>query len=489
MDDKQLSLLINESVESQNIELKTCSSGNLSKDLWKVISAFCNTEGGQLILGVSPNGSIEQLSNEQIDKIQRDVLDLCRSAFNYMFTPDIRMTGKIVIVDILPAPAVMRPVYFKSKGEAAGTYIRAGSSNVIAGDDVRSRFAIAARGGAESLEFPDLAYKDYFDLDLVRQYIGLVNEKRNNVYASLSTLEILVKLKAVNPKQEITLFGLLAFGKDELPQDILAPTINIAVTHYSGGTKVLLDDPTKTYMDNREFNGNLLDQFRQAFQFIKSKLPISGTIDSSGQRRDYLVIPEIALREALANSIAHRDYATYSSRVQVDIFSDRVEIINPGTSLVPIDDLEIAPSQTRNPLVMNFLKDHGVTEQLARGIRTIKQTLKNAGLLEPKFENVGASFRATLYSSAFISSDDQVWLAKFSKYKLNDRQLTALAHLKNAVAGINNGEYREINNMNKVGDDKKATRDLRAMLNGGLIISSGENKSRRYYINSKMVSG
>lgn len=474
--------------EDSRLELKSCLGGILPNDIWKAVSAFTNTEGGRIVLGVSSDNRPVGLAPQEVDKLERDILSVCQNVFNYKIHPEIQVIGSVVVVSIPPAPSSARPVYSTRRGITIGAYVRVGASNIVVSDEIRNQFAIAARGGAELIEYAGYQYIDYLDLDLIQQYIDLINSKRNNIYQNLDTKEILMKLKAITSSGDITLFGLLAFGKDEATQEVSAPTVNIAVTHYPGDSKVLESDPLRTHLDNREFNGNVIEQFSKSFIFIKSKLPVSGSVDSSGKRRDYLVIPEVALREALANSIAHRDYSTHSSRIQVDIYSDRLEIINPGTSLVPIELLESAPSVSRNPLIMSFLKDYGYTEQRARGIRTIRQSLRSAGLLAPEFINIGSSFKATLYSSAFISQNDQIWLKQFSQFNLNEHQLTGLTHLKNSSGGLNNSEYRSLNNMNNVGDDKKTTNELGKLVKLGLIIPSKENKQRRYFINKNIVT-
>lgn len=91
-------------------------------------------------------------------------------------------------------------------------------------------------------------------------------------------------------------------------KEVVAPTMNIAVTQYPDIDKVV-GDASLTYTDSREFDGCVIDQFESAFSFIKSKLPVRGMIGPDGKRQDYLVIPEIAIREALANAIVHRDYS------------------------------------------------------------------------------------------------------------------------------------------------------------------------------------
>lgn len=484
MQQTSLPIFIEEEAETNSVEFKTSADGKLPKDIWHTVSAFANSSGGKIIFGITPEGTRVNLSKTSVDSLQQDIVSLCSQGFSSTITPDIRYSEGVLVVFIPPSPAQLRPVYMKSKGAGSGTYVREGSSNRIANDEMIRRFSVAARGGAETLDFEEISFADCLAMELVNEYIDLINQKKTNMYQNFTAEEVLIKLRAITKTLHPTLFGLLAFGKAATPQEIISPTVSITTTQYPGLTKVNEEDFSETYVDNREFYGNAKRQFEDAFTFMKSKLPVRGTIDSNGKRRDYFVIPEVALREALANALAHRDYSTYSSSIQIDIFSDRIEIINPGVSLVPIEQLDHAPSATRNPLLMNYLKDYGITDQKARGIRTIKVSLKAAGLLAPTFENVGQSFKATLFASAFISPEDKAWLQKFTSFELNERQLNALTHAKNNPEGINNGEYRDYNSMNNVRDDKKANKELRQLVEKGILIISGENKARRYVLHS-----
>lgn len=487
MSQTTLPLFINEDPENIDTEFKSGSQGRLPTDIDHTISAFSNTDGGRIILGVTPDGEDVSLSRHEVDKLQLDFVALCRNGFNVVIDPEIVNAGTKLIIYVPPASAQIRPVYIKRKGMHKGTFVRQGSADVLASDDALKRFSVAAKGGAETLVFEDIKYQDAFDLALVDQFIDGVNKVKDNVYQPFTREEVLIKQKAINKHGNPTMFGLLAFSSNSNLQEVVSPTINIGITHYPGSSKVNEDDLSETYLDNKEFSGNVKRQFDTAYSYIKTMLPVRGTIDANGKRRDYLIIPEVALREALANSIAHRDYSTHTSRVQIDVFSDRIEIINPGTSLVPIDQLDNAPSSTRNPLLMTFLKELGITDQKARGIRTIKISLKKAGLLEPTFENINDSFKITLFSTAFISNKDQVWLQQFKAFGLNKRQLNALAHVHNKPAGISNSEYRDINSMKNVRDDKKANKDLRQLVDHNILTPIGENKSRRYVINPRFV--
>ncbi len=463
-------------------ELKTCEGGVLQNDIWKSISAFSNTEGGQIILGVTPDQRPVGLSSTEIDKLQQDFLSLCQTSFNYPIMPDIQVIGSVVNAYIPPAPAVVRPIYSKRRGIPRGAYVRVGSSNIQVTNEILSQFASAANGGAELIEYRHLDYASCFDFSIVDNYVEMVNAARGGIYRNTARDDILCKMRAITENNHPTLFGMLVFSKDMFLQEVTAPTTNIAITQYATDSKIDPSDPTITFIDDREFNGNVLQQFEQASQFIRAKLPIKGVIDHSGKRQEFLSIPEVAIREALANAITHRDYGTYTSRIQVDIYSNRIEIINPGPSLVPIESIDSTSSVSRNPTLMSFLKDFHITEQRARGIRTIRDSLRAAGLPEPVFENSAISFSVTLYNSAFMSSEEHEWLKQFKRFGLNERQLTALSYLHNSEDGLSNSDYRTLNNMSSVGDDRRANYELNRLVELDIVVTNGARRNRRYYL-------
>lgn len=476
------------SPEDDSIEYKTASKGRLPSDIWEPITGFANAEGGTIYFGVTPDGTQSPLTVEEIDSLQRDIIT-SSSSYSYKMNFAVNHKDGVVSLYVPPAPAAVRPVYSLKRGVPKGAKVRVGSANMQVDEEWMKRFAIAGRGGAESVVYEEADSAEVMDRTNIEDYIVRVNKRRSNVYKSYSTEEVSRKLKIVDKNNKVSLFGLLAFSKDAYLQDIVSPTLTIVVTQYPGTSKVEALGDDDTYLDNREFYGPVHKQFDDALIFILSKVPLRGRIGSRGIRSDGYTIPEVALREALANTIAHRDYSVFSSRIQIDIYQDRIEFINPGRSLVPLEDLENTPSVTRNPLLMNYLRETGITEQLARGIRTIKHELRNAGLQEPKFENLGNSFVATIYQSAFIPLVERDWLGQFAEVSLNERQRTGLLKLKNNGYGasMNNKMYRDFNGMNRIGDDQIANRDLRKMVDLGVLIKTGDRKTARYLIDDKYL--
>ncbi|OGK38463.1 hypothetical protein A3F34_00180 [Candidatus Roizmanbacteria bacterium RIFCSPHIGHO2_12_FULL_44_10] len=466
--------------ENENIEFKNAQNGELPQNIWECITAFSNADGGFIYFGVDSKGKVIGVEEDLRDRLMTNLTSYCLSAFNHKIYVEITSEGKIIKSFIPPAPAALRPIYSKSRGFPKGGKVRIGSSNVDLDDEWLRKFSIAARGGAELVTFNG-DYHKYFDDEYIKNYLGIVKEKRGNVYKGLQVEEILTKLRAIVPNG-MTFFGLLAFSNTYGLQELTAPTVDIAITQYAGNSKVNPNDIEEVSVDDKEFVGNTVVQFSEAEKFILSKLPIRSRVEGGGKRARYLAIPKVAIREALANAIAHRDYSTYSGRIQIDIYSDRMEFTNPGRSIIPIDQLEKAHPEARNPLLMNYLRDLDITEHRGRGIRTIKSSLRAAGLAEPKFENRHDWFVVTIYSSAFINDDNQVWLKRFQAFALSEKQLKALVYIRSNLSGINNSEYRDINNMNDVGDDRRANIELNRLVKLNFIQKVNENKLRRYVL-------
>lgn len=474
---------INDIPEQTNVEYKSATEGRLPIDTWQTIGAFSNTDGGRIYFGIDKNGKKVELTKENVDKIQQDIVSLCQDTFNQKIHPNIVVKdNSVVVVIIEPIQAGLRPIYRRKNGINDGSYTRIGSSNVKADGETLKRFVIAAQGGAEKIQYND-NYHEVFDSIVVKNYIELLNNNNENVYQKFSEKEVLIKQQAINKSGDaVTLFGLLAFSENRNLQDIISPTVNIAVTQYPGTSKINSKNLNETYIDNKEFNGPVANQYYGARSFIENKIPKKGIVNENGQREDKPIIPKIAIREALANAIAHRDYSTQSSRIQVDIYQDRIEINNPGTSLIPISELDKTPSMTRNPLLMNYLKEVGIVDQKGRGIRTIVSAIKEEDLVEPKFENIGdKAFRVTLYNTAPFTKDDLDYLT-FLNVETNKRQKNAIIYARKNDGGINNGEYRKLNDIQAVRDDKKANQELNDLVKKGVFEACGQGKGRRYLL-------
>jgi len=166
--------------------------------------------------------------------------------------------------------------------------------------------------------------------------------------------------------------GVLLFAKD--PARFFQQAVVVcAVFRGLGKTKII---------DKRTVGGTLVDCYEGAMAYLREHLNTEYVI-RSGPRQEILELPEEALREAILNALAHRDYRL-TDAIQIHIFYDRVEMLNPG-GLVPglkIKDLGHV-SRPRNPLLFGIMDRMELVENVGSGIKRIRDAMFDYGLRPP----------------------------------------------------------------------------------------------------------
>lgn len=163
---------------------------------------------------------------------------------------------------------------------------------------------------------------------------------------------------------------------DDITRFTLQASVTCAVFRGNAKTHIL---------DRKAFHGNLYAIYQEVMAYFQAKLN-SALVPNAQGRDERLELPESALREALVNAIAHRDYRS-TANVQVYIFQDRVEIVAPGGLPAGMrkEDLGIR-SVPRNPLLFSMLYQMKLVEQIGSGIRRIHDSCREHGVAEPTIE-------------------------------------------------------------------------------------------------------
>lgn len=184
-------------------------------------------------------------------------------------------------------------------------------------------------------------------------------------------------------------------------------------------------------------------------------------------RRDVPEYPEEAVREAVLNAIAHRDYSPYArgSYIQVRLFADRLEVQSPGGLYgnVTEENLE-EESSTRNSVLMRLMEDLHLVENRGSGIRAMLEAMRRANLEPPRFDDKRSSFWVTFRNHTLMSPEAITWLNQFARLPLNDRQRLALVYLRYNDQ-ITNSVFQRLNQI----DALTAGRELRGLVQAGLI--------------------
>ncbi len=213
----------------------------------------------------------------------------------------------------------------------------------------------------------------------IRKFVGIARDARGfPLRESTPDKEVLEHLNLLN-KGKPTNAAILLFGKE--PQRFLISS-DIKCAHFHG-TEV--HKPIPFY---QVYKGTVFEITDQALNFVLSKIDLAvGTREKSVQAPVEYEIPPDVVREAIVNAVAHRDYTSNGS-VQVMLFSDRLEVWNPG-SLPPsltLDKLRKPHSSVpANPLLAESLYLAKYIERMGTGTGDMIQDCRNAGLPEPDF--------------------------------------------------------------------------------------------------------
>ena len=138
-------------------------------------------------------------------------------------------------------------------------------------------------------------------------------------------------------------------------------------------------------LDRRDFHGDVYSQIDEAVGWILTKINVEYIIKRV-RREERPELPEEAIREAVVNALAHRDYRS-STNVQVYVFKDRVEIVSPGGLPAGMTEADLGvKSVPRNPLLFGILHRMEAVEKIGSGIRRIRELCRDHGVAAPEIE-------------------------------------------------------------------------------------------------------
>jgi len=353
---------------------------DLNSDFKKELVAFANASGGRIILGVEDNGHVKgvQTTNAYRSEIQQHAHDCDPSV-------EIRVeeVGNVVVITV---PEGKHKPYRSTNG----FYLRVGPNSQKMGTDQIAEYVEKfGRIRFDERIRKDLDFNGSVDQELINKFIESAQIK--NVFQNKT--HILLSLGAVKQIDNTNYFtnaGVLFFTQDPT---FLIPQAKITCVAYNGTEKVDI-------LDRKDFSVDLITSIEMGLAFIRRHLNEATEIKGL-KREDKLEIPLVALREALVNAVAHRDYIETGARIMIEVFSDRIIISNPG-GLPPglsADDFG-KYSLSRNPIISDILYRVGLIEKLGTGVNRIKAELKAAQLPEAIFHF------SNFFSATFLRETD-----------------------------------------------------------------------------------
>ena len=426
--------------ESIHLELKK----EYVKDILKTVIAFANTSGGKIYIGIDDDGKVLG-----VQRLDTDILKLSNSIRDSI-KPDITIftsilvekidSNDVIVVDVQKGAS--SPYYLTDKGiRPSGVYVRQGASSVPATNAAILKM-IRDTDGDNFEEFRSL--NQNLDFDFLKKEFEDANIKLE--HSQMRTFNI------IDEDGLYTNLGLLL--SEQCPH-----TIKAAV--FEGSTKEI-------FKDRFEFSGSLLKQMKDVYSFLNRYNRTNSEITGL-KRTDTREYPEIALREALLNSIVHKEYS-YSSSTLISVFDDKIEIVTIGglTKGLSEDDIMLGVSILRNKNLANIFYRLKLIEAYGTGIPKIIESY-NEYNVKPKIEISSNAFKITLPNTLKEKS-----ISKLEK-NLSDKEYLIVNMLKE-------NEYIKRTDIEKnlSISSSMAIKLLRNMVDNSIIEKLGKGKNVIY---------
>jgi len=465
--------------ELDEVEVKSANRGTPQR-LYESISALANSIGGGVILfGLDEEKNFEIVGVGDAHRLQEEVSNLASSEMEPSLRPTftvIEVENKtIVAVEISGLTTEQRPCFYKPAGLQKGSYIRVGNTNRQMTDYEIFGYVSSRTQPTFDEELVIEATFEDLNREKLENYVTQLKRLRPQAtYLNKSLEQILLQLRIVkkeNSKLIPTLAGSLIFGN--YPQSF-EPQLVITFLQYYGITETEKTPRGERFLDNRKFEGAIPEMIEHAVNYIMAGIRKSSLIEGL-YRRDIPEYPEEAVREAVVNAVAHRDYSHFvrGSYIQIRLFADRLEIQSPGGLYGNVTEDTIEEEQsTRNRVLMRLMEDLHLVENRGSGIKTMIEAMRKANLEPPRLHDKRTSFWVTFRSHTLMSPESISWLNQFASFPLNDRQRLAMVYVRNNEQ-ITNSEYRRLNHVDSV----VANRELTGLVQTGL---TKQHKARRW---------
>jgi ATP-dependent DNA helicase RecG len=432
-----------------------------SAKIAEALVAFANTEGGTLVVGIGEDGEpTGRFDTELLAKALKDADAL---------TSPLVVTGSWEPVEMEKSTvyALRVPRSIELHALSDGRVLIRGdkSHRPLGGQEILKLASAKSTGDFESEAVAGLT-KDTFSKKIIDEYL-LKRAERTKRPFNGKVDDLLREIGAVDASDRPTVSGVLLFT--EFPQQWL-PQAGIVFAKFVGKTP-RGENGLAGYTRREELTGPLPRLIEASWNLIWSEMAV-GAVVKGLEREDQMEYPQFAVREAIVNAVCHRDYRLRGRRIEIRMYSDRLEVISPGglPGFITVENI-VDEHFSRNPRIVNGLFQWGYIEELGLGIDRMMEVMEQAGHHKPTFDARPYSFSVSLFNSRERQQIPD-WVRN-----TNHRQSRALQYIREH-GSITNREYRSLCQ----GVSAETLRlDLADMVERGILLKVGSKKGT-YYI-------
>ena len=398
-----------------DVEVKECGV-KLSSDIWETVSAFANTSGGVIILGISERNGFTPVAGFDPDRICDGFvagMGDSGSSGKIVNAPKYRiermeLEGQPVLaIEIFELDPASKPCYLVDRGPARGSYKRVDDKDILLSSNELFSVSTSSKVG----NFDREPVEDATEADLDHELLSRTFERGYSLTprALRGADDEWTKLQRLNFLDEagrVTKAGLLSTGI--YPQQFF-PRLVVDVAVHAGLEKGEPGAPR--FMDRMVCEGTLGEMIADAVAAVAKNLRRRSMVIGAA-RVDELEIPEEVIREAVANALIHRDYSPrYDGQaVSVDIFDDRIEVLNPGGlyGSKTRENLGDGASCCRNATLMKLMSLVPIpagagspAEGNGSGIPMMIRECEERGIPAPEFRPALDSFKVVIQRASY----------------------------------------------------------------------------------------
>ena len=445
--------------ESTQIEFK---EGFSQKEITAAVVAFSNTDGGVILVGVDNHGKIKGApwSGERERKLH-DWIGNINDPGRYDIH-NLTVAGRPVVII-----SVSRRIEGFAQTSDGRLLVRRGASNrALVGAEL-SRF-VADRSLRRFETTPTEVDLDDADPDLLADLARVWSWSDEGIRDRLEERGF---LERDGEKSRLTVAGVLYLLRE--PHQVLGKTF-VEIFRYRG----------EGHIDDRrlEVTGPLPTQVRRATALVRDEIGYELVVIGV-TRHELPRLPEVVLREAIANAVAHRSYEAVGASIRVEIRPDRVTVRSPGGLPEPVTTDNIREQNAaRNLEVIRTLRQYGLAEDAGRGVDIMQDEMASSFLAPPEFDEDGSHLRVTLPLGGIVTPEERVWVNELQRRGSlgpTDRLLLVFAARGEVLT---NGRAREILGV----DNSEARRALQRLRDRGLLVQRGERGGTEYLIGTDL---
>jgi ATP-dependent DNA helicase RecG len=386
--------------EGHTLEFKVSLPANL-KGVAEEVCAFSNASGGYVLVGVNDKNAITgvTIDNAKRSSLQNILGEISPKLHYEFYIVDV--DGKSVAV--IDVPSGSNKPYVLS----GSIYLRQGpnSQKLTSAEEIRSFYQQSDRIYFDEAPCTEADIQKDIPAAHVDDFKG-----RANLNPAIPEIQVFQNLKLITPDGYLKNGAALFFAAE--PERFFEKAVMRCVQ---------FDGTDKRYIsDDKMMTGTLLQQYLKSMDWLKGKLNIRYDIEGagSGPRIELWEIPETVFKEAIINSLAHRDYYDKGGRITIELFDDRVEIANPGGLVSAIPRSEFGKrSLARNPLIFGLFEKIRMVEHIGSGITRMRDLMHDEGLTPPEFSMDGM-FTVTLRRPFDFDKWVDMWVNHLSEKRI-----------------------------------------------------------------------